>query len=201
MEGLQGCLLCISPATTHTRDVSSASPCVNSNFLLVLLSSQPSAFPLLLSLLLESGWRFFSFPSTQRPALHMDHFTATPYCWLQCKSFLILIIRQGLCLSCIKISSNSFSKFLWKSPLTVPAVPGNPDKGFVPGAGLLLPEPAAPGVTAPPGCHRALSGLCLSLALHVLCPLLWGVRGRVAEQEGHPEGPQGLGMVGKSLEG
>lgn len=172
MEGLQRCLLCISPGP---RDVSSASPCVNSNFLLVLLSSQPSVFPLLLSLLLESGWRFSSPQHSETSPTHEPLYSLL---LASVQIVSILIIRQGRCLSCIKISSNSFSKFLWKSPLTIPAVPGSPDKGFVPGAGVqgASPDPAAPGVTAPPRCHQR--GLCPSWALHIVCPLLGAGRGK-----------------------
>lgn len=148
--------------------MSAASPCVNKNLLLVLLSSQPSVFPLFVSLLLESGWRFSSpQPSQTSPTLGPLYSNSLLLASVQI--VLILITRQGHCLSCIKISSNSFSKFLWKSPLTIPAVPGSPDKGFVPGAGVQGASPGSPcltlqppvslhprAVTAPPCCHHTL---------------------------------------------
>lgn len=131
-------------------------------------------FPLFLSLLLESGGRFSSPQHSVSPTHGPLHSNSLLLASVQI--ILILLIKQGHCLSFVKISSNGFSKFLWKSPLTIPAVPGSSDKGLVPGAGvqgaspcLTLQPPVSPSPPVslhPPG----VTTLCARLAS--ACPCL-----------------------------
>lgn len=117
LEPFQRCLLCISPGTTLKMDISTGSPYVNINFLPVLLSGPSprcSLFFCLCSWKWDGGfplpWHSLAIPYTQ-PFCPGASFTS--FSWIKIFSKVV----KGI------------SKILWKSPLTVPTFPGNPDKG------------------------------------------------------------------------
>lgn len=93
-------------------------------------------------------------------------------------------------------------------PMTIPAVPGSPDKGFAAGAGFrrrsrfpCSPQchRVTPSATASPWCHHTLCPCGTACPwLCTFCPLLRAVAGKVAQREGDREG---LGGMGTSLEG
>lgn len=148
-------------------DVSAGSPCVNTNFLPLLLSGpSPRCSLFFLSLLLETEWRFSSPPVLGD---HPSDRLPLPRCQLCINSPLLASVEIILIFTITarplpflhkKTSevANGISTILWKSPVAVPAVPGNPDKAVcsrdwdsAAGAGCCggsfcptLPQAAAP---------------------------------------------------------